>query len=229
MQTAQRINTKKLVLRGSMSSLIFYTDKTQALVATDTLSVDLEGKPFAFVSKSAYVPHLKTIIAGTGAGGFANQWHLYVSTRMVLKGIRNLDFHTPKGLSKLWVDYLVEYSLPEDFTTTVYQFGICEESGEIISFAYRSKNNFVSETLGYGTGVKPECSVPEGDLMALIPDMMNEQREIQNKEPLESRVYIGGEIYAFYLSNDGCNCIKLGEFDEYKLQEEQIFNSFVTS
>lgn len=212
-----------------MSSLIFYTDKKQALVATDTLSVDLEGKPFAFVTKSAYVPHLRTIIAGTGAGGFANKWHLHVSTRMVLKGIRNLDYHTPKSLRELWLEYLKEMSIPIDITTTVYQFGISEETGEIVSFAYRSINNFVSEKLGYGTGVKPECSVPEGDLMALIPEMMKEQREIQNKEPKESRVYIGGEIFAFYLNADGCNCIKLGEFDEYKTQEEQIFNSLIPS
>jgi hypothetical protein len=212
-----------------MSSLIFYTDKAQALVATDTLSVDLEGNPFGFVSKAAYVPHLRTIIAGTGAGGFSNQWHLQVSTRMVLKGIMNLDFHTPKSLRDLWVEYLKEYSLPEDFTTTVYQFGISEETGDIVSFAYRSKNNFVSEEIAYGTGVKPTCTVPENDFMAQIPDMMNERRQIQDKEPVESRVYIGGEIFAFYLNEDGCNCLKLGEFDEYKLQEAQLFNSFVPS
>lgn len=92
-----------------MSSLIFYTDEIQAVVATDTLAVD-NGKPIAFVSKSGFIPHLKTIVAGTGAGGFANKWLLEASTRMVVRGIQNLDFHTPKALNRLWLDYKKEFS-----------------------------------------------------------------------------------------------------------------------
>lgn len=62
-----------------MSSLIFYTDSTQALVATDSLATNSDGEPFMFVTKAGYIPHLRTIIAGTGAGGFANQWQLLVT------------------------------------------------------------------------------------------------------------------------------------------------------
>ena len=48
-----------------MSSLIFYTDREQALVATDSLAVDGSGAPHMFTSKAGYIPHLKTIIAVT--------------------------------------------------------------------------------------------------------------------------------------------------------------------
>lgn len=88
-----------------MSSLIFYTDETQAVVATDTLAVNNNGQPIAFVSKSGYIPHLKTIVTGTGAGGFANKWLLEASTRMVVRGIQNLNYHTPKALNRLWLEY----------------------------------------------------------------------------------------------------------------------------
>ncbi|MBD3698997.1 hypothetical protein IE994_02480 [Enterobacter hormaechei] len=53
-----------------MSSLIFYTDEAQALIVTDTLAVTDNGEPLSFVSKAGYIPQLRTIIAGTGAGGF---------------------------------------------------------------------------------------------------------------------------------------------------------------
>ena len=56
-----------------MSSLIFYTDPEQVLVATDTLAVSSDGKPFIFTSKALYIPHLKTIIAGTGCSEFFNE------------------------------------------------------------------------------------------------------------------------------------------------------------
>ncbi|WP_426721061.1 hypothetical protein [Enterobacter cloacae complex sp. 301C7] len=55
-----------------MSSLIFYTDEAQALIVTDTLAVTDNGEPLSFVSKAGYIPQLRTIIAGTGAGGFSD-------------------------------------------------------------------------------------------------------------------------------------------------------------
>lgn len=209
-----------------MTSLIFYTEASQALIATDSLAGDEQGNPAFFCSKASHVPHLKLIIAGTGAGGFSNEWALHASTRMVVKGILNLDYHTPEGLRALWSEYKVKYSLPEGFTTTVYQFGISEETGNIVSFAYRSTNNFISEKIGYGTGVKPECDVLEGDLLELIPQMMEQQRSIQDSTPKSERIYIGGEIIAFHLTNNGCNTFKINEFDDFSEQLELIFANY---
>lgn len=208
-----------------MSSLIFSTDEKQVFVATDTLAVTPSGEPFMFVSKAVHIPHLRTIIAGTGAGGFANQWALTVSTRMVLSGIENLDFHTPEALRSLWRQYQNEYEVSESITTTVYQFGISEATNRVVSFAYRSTSNFDSEALQYGTGIKPECTVPEGDynLIEIIPNLMEEQRNIQAKLPTESRLYIGGEIQALYLSAEGCNSFKIGEFKDFDATMRAIF------
>lgn len=63
--------------------------------------------------------------------------------------------------------------MSESFTTTVYQFGISEETEGVVGFAYRSTNNFMLEEIGYGTVVKPECDVLEGDLIESLPKMMN--------------------------------------------------------
>ncbi|HBW3581461.1 TPA: hypothetical protein MFD06_005575, partial [Klebsiella pneumoniae] len=159
-----------------MSSLIFYTDEAQALIVTDTLAVTDNGEPLSFVSKAGYIPQLRTIIAGTGAGGFSNTWLLEASTRMVVSGIQNLNYHTSACLRRLWKQYKHDHAIPSSstVTTSVYQFAICEETGNIVSFAYRSVHDFESEQLQYGTGVKPECQILDGDLLQTIPVMMNE-------------------------------------------------------
>ncbi|WP_432454839.1 hypothetical protein ACRRS0_05135 [Agarivorans sp. QJM3NY_29] len=209
-----------------MSSLIFYTQPDAAVVATDTLAVSPDGSPFSFCTKAGYIPHLKTIIAGTGAGGFSSQWLVHASTRMVVRGIHNLDFHTQKGLRDLWETYKKEYSLTDESTTTVYQFGISEESGEVVSFAYRSTNNFKSEPLQFGTGVKPACTVLEGNLLDLIPVMMAEQRKNEAGKPQSEKVFIGGEIIALVLTKEGCNHIKIGEFEDFATDEKAVFENF---
>ena len=145
---------------------------------------------------------------------------------MALVDICNLDYHTPKGLINLWDEYKSKFSLPDDLTTTVYQFGFSAEERVIVSFAYRSTNDFMSEKLQYGTAIKPECSnIPEGNLIDLIPKIMKEQRKIEEKLPLGSRLYIGGEIHALYLTANGCNSFKLGEFSDFEDQMYEIFRN----
>ncbi len=208
-----------------MSSLIFATDENQIIVATDTLAVTLEGEPFAFVSKAIYIPHLRTIVAGTGASGFANSWALTISNRMILKGIMNLDYHTPEGLRRLWACYKKEYSPSEEITTTVYQFGLSEETSKVKSFAYRSINDFTSEPVSYGIGVKPKCSIPEGTLLEALPAMMEEQRANQELMPPELRIYIGGEIQVLHLTAQCCTSFVAAQFQDFIEHENIIFEN----
>ena len=137
-----------------MSSLIFYTDQNQALVATDTLAVSPSGEPFMFTTKAFAVPHLKMIICGTGAGGFLGKWFIQVNDRMIVKGIDNLDFHTPKTLPKLWDDYK-QKSCQSSETTTVYHFGLSEEEGCIHTYVYRSTGSFKSELVDTVLAISP--------------------------------------------------------------------------
>ena len=109
-------------------------------------------------------------------------------------------------------------------TTSVYQFAICEETGNIVSFAYRSVHDFESEQLQYGTGVKPECQILDGDLLQTIPVMMNEQRAIQATYPHPERIHIGGEMIAHYLTSSMYQCFKIGEFEDFRTQGEYILS-----
>lgn len=209
-----------------MSSIIFYLDQDQAFVATDTLAVEPGGLPSQFCSKAIYLPHLRTIIAGTGMGMFSGDWAMYVNNRMVLSGIQNLDYHTPTLLRRRWVEYKHEFDLPEDMTTTIYQFGLSEDSNEMLGYAYRSTNDFVSEPRKYGYGIKPECTVPEdGSLVENLPGMMNEQRRIQASKPESERLYIGGHAIGMHLTRDGCNTFRVFEFNDYEDHLAQVISN----
>jgi hypothetical protein len=61
-------------------------------------------------------------------------------------------------------------------TTTVYHFGFSEVTGLIHSFAYRSANNFQSEKIAYGLGIKPECTIPEN---YSLPQDINLNSEVE--------------------------------------------------
>ena len=210
-----------------MSSLIFYTDPSQALVATDTLAVKPDGTPLMFGSKAIFLPHLKTIIAGTGLGSFSGGWANYVNDRLIVKGLRNLDFHTPDGLNGLWKRMKVEHGVPESMTTTVYQFGISEDDGEIRSYAYRSTNEFASEPLPHGTRAKPECSFPtEGNIVQHLRSMMYEQRSIQALKSPNERLYIGGDCVVMHLTNEACTTATLFRFDDYEENLDEILAKF---
>jgi hypothetical protein len=211
-----------------MSSLIFYTEENQVLVATDTLATSYEGKPFMFTTKTLIVPHLRMIACATGAGGFLGKWFVQINDRMVVRGIDHLDYHTPDSLAALWREHKEECSIPDDGTVTVYHFGFSEEESLIHSYAYRSTNNFRSEPfLQYGLGVKPECQVPERyELPKDIRKMMDEQRAIQSSRPVQERVYIGGEIQIYHLTTSGFSVYTIDRFNDYNSDEQAIYENF---
>jgi hypothetical protein len=210
-----------------MSSLIFYTDREQIFVATDTLAVDLAGKPLMFTSKAVYLPHFRTVIAGTGAGRFAGDWAMEVNNHLVIRGILNLDFHTPGQLQSRWESYKSEYGLQDEITTTVYHFGLSEVDQSVQAFAYRSANAFRSEPLQHGYGLKPACTPPEGgNLVEHLPAMMMEQRVNESEKDASERLHIGGECMAIHLTTEGCNAFKVFQFHDYERQLGEIFSNF---
>lgn len=204
-----------------MSSLIFFTRPDVAVIATDTLGVTMNGEPFVFTNKATYLPTIQTVIAGTGVGGFSSAWAEYVNSRMILKDIDNLNVHAQSGLLTMWEKFQAEYNLDKKATTTVYHIGFSSEDGTIKTFVYRSVNNFASETIGYGTAVKPECDLVESEnIIDAITQMMNQQKAIQDTKPASERLYIGGEIQVIIIEKDKARFSKIGELPGFKEQME---------
>jgi hypothetical protein len=49
----------------------------------------------------------------------------------MVRGIDNLDVHTPRALVDLWAEFGARNDVPAGITTTVYHFGISEGTGNI--------------------------------------------------------------------------------------------------
>lgn len=198
-----------------MSSLICFSTDEFAVIATDTLGVDTEGNPFILCNKAAYLQTLKTVICGTGAGGFHSRWAEYVNSRMVLLDIDNLDYHAPKTLCELWREYKREFNTGDECTVTIYHIGLSLTTGKIKRFAYRSTDDFKSVELQSGWLYKPECHIPDGnDVLDIIKKMMFEQRAIQDDKPGSERVYIGGQINIIILERDCVRQMTIADFPD---------------
>ena len=210
-----------------MSSLIYHVEQDQVFIATDTLATTTDGKPAFFTSKVFTLPHLKLLICGTGYSGFLGTWLIHINDRMVVRGIDNLNYHTPKALNTLWCNFQKVMDIPSNKTTTIYHFGFSEKEDIIHSYVYRSSKNFVSESREDGIGIKPECTfIPEYEFPTDIPRMMVEQRMIQKDKPVNEKVYIGGEIMIHHLNRNGIMIYSLGKFDDFEEIEEKIFSNY---
>jgi hypothetical protein len=151
------------------------------------------------------LPHLRTVICGTGVGDFANQWAMRANNSL-LAGIENLDYHTPGELRSLWAQHL-DRAEPAvaSLTTTVYQFGVSEITAAVVGFAYRSTADFESERLpSPAVGLKPPDGVTDGMRTGeSFGDLVLRMRAHQDSRPPEERAYIGGELLLCTLTKDG--------------------------
>lgn len=210
-----------------MTSLVFYIQSDHIILSADTLAVDFAGRPALLCSKITHIPHLNTLIAGTGIGGFSNEWAFKVATGMVVSCIDHLNYHTPEALRELWRGYQARENLPDSLTTTVYQFGMDASNEEVKAYAYRSSNDFLSEPIGYGLWVKPECDKSFDDHpLRTTPLIMERQIELENQKEIGQRLFIGGEITTYALDKDGCNFVKLYKFDSYDQDVKSIYDNF---
>ena len=211
-----------------MSSLIFFADEKQALVATDTLATTLDGQPHMFTTKAFIVPHLRLITIATGVGRFLGRWFINVNDNFVVHGIDHLNDHAPAALLSLWQRYKEELSVPEEKTSTIYHLGFSEVTGLIHMYAYRSNKDFTSERLEpYGLRIKPEIQVPaDYQLPRDFRTMMDEQRRVQASLPKSERIYVGGEIQVHHLTEQGFGVYTLHRFEDYARDETAIYHNF---
>lgn len=199
-----------------MSSLLFYTDENEAIVATDTLLHYSIDTPPGFVSKAVALPHMRMIIAGTGSAVLFNRWIGLVNYQGASLDIDAVDAHATQALQALWSELNAQFPALHQQTATVYHFGISDDSGKIHGFAYRSVSDFKSERLSYGLGVKPELTDTAGIewplFPACAPDIMRAQTR-QEAEKSQDRVYIGGTVEVTHLNSDGYSIYSLGPLD----------------
>jgi hypothetical protein len=194
-----------------MTSLIYNTTAEVVHIATDTLCTYVDGQKRNTTSKAVYLPHLRTIIVGTGIVGFALDWTQKINDLMDLDGIENLDFHAPQELQKQWKLKKAAPDFPDHLTATIYQFGISKRTNKVLAYRFQSTEDFASEKIGYRLGIKPPTGVVHNiekaeDFYKIMQMQIHEQNSIE----FEKRIHIGGECIVLELSRKGCQIFSLG-------------------
>ncbi|WP_349573135.1 hypothetical protein [Azotobacter salinestris] len=197
-----------------MSSLLFYTSSEEAIVATDTLVAEQNGNTLGHSSKAIALPHLRLIIAATGAAALFNRWIGLVNEQSVAFDVDTLDTHAPLNLQMLWGEMQGQFPSPHHYTATLYHFGFSHNSGLIHAFAYRSESNFASERLRYGLGIKPDLENRGGidfaAFPAVAPEIMRAQIKQEDLKASPKGVRIGGQVQITHLAPDGFSIYSMG-------------------
>lgn len=203
-----------------MTALIFNTTPEQVIIAMDTLAMcNKELRPLIYTSKFYPLPHFNGIMVGTGLGNFFPDWFATLQNNFVSRDIHQLDSYVTPALIKI----AEHHEISEKNTCTAYHFGYSEEEKRYVAFAYRSTNNFRSEMLEYGLATKPgvECgpiTKYPGDFIAI----MKTQKEEDEKNPLEKRVHIGGEIKTAILQDKKIIIETVYRFDDYEEMYQEM-------
>ncbi|MFI8742738.1 hypothetical protein [Stutzerimonas zhaodongensis] len=208
-----------------MSSIIILLSPEQAIVATDTLAVNLDGSPRQFTTKAFLLPHLKTIVAGTGLAGLASAWFRRVNEMMLVRSLDHLNFHTQQGLCELYGRDFGEID-GHEVSSSIYQIGVGDD-GRMHGYSYSSFYDFEPRRMEYGLQMKPTAGPETEDSQRTIAQLMLAQRNLQDKEPASARVYIGGDINLIKLELDGTAIhTSLDRFPDYQEAEAAMYKGF---
>lgn len=126
-----------------MSSLIALLEPQSVCIATDTLSRRTDGGAHNFAAKIFPLPHLRTVICGTGLLNAIVDWYSVVETAMVVHDFEGLRRFAPKALRNLWARYSESSGGP----VTIYHFGFDELSNCCRGVAFRSSSDFEPEEI----------------------------------------------------------------------------------
>lgn len=150
------------------------------------------------------------IVAGTGLFGFSDHWLTWADSS--LHGMSDID-----DVDLTMTTVLSEMYKGVSGSTTVYLFGVGSD-GQMKGFSYSSDLAFVSKPISYGQSVKPTAGPePDPDNFRDLVQVMNAQREIEERRPLNERLHIGGEIRVLTLDMDGAFSHEVAhEFEDYQ-------------
>ena len=199
-----------------MTALNFVVQEHQICLAMDTLSIGVDDRqPLAFLTKYSLLPHLNTIVTGTGHGSMVADWMHYARCNVIATDIDHLNEYTPDSLRQIAENH------PELqwVSATVYHFGFSNGRGRFLAYAYRSTNNWESEEIADGIGVKPQIDflVDESfQLPAAFIELIKRQRDQDLSLAPEERVGIGGDIHFVIMNTDGIHVSRCYRFPSYQ-------------
>ncbi len=215
-----------------MTALNFWIRPHQAIIAADTLTTTASNEIGLYTSKLLPLPHLHTLICGTGKMPLIMDWFVLVSTGMILRTIADLDQHTPTQLYQL----AKAYPLTDQDSTTIYHIGYDPHLGRFRAFAYRSTRAFASEELpGVCWAIRPQIDlsefeermqrVDETTVDDFLIDLMERQQALDAQKPRAERVGIGGEIHIARMDAEQITITRRYRFPDYETHWPAIWRN----
>jgi hypothetical protein len=175
------------------------TDEAVYLL-TDTLLSDPDDlSPVAFTTKIHALPHLQALICGTGQAQAIAEWVATVNLALPARDVVHLDQFAPPELRKLFARHPKEGAGERELTSTLYHFGFDERARRFVGFAYRSADDFRSEPLPQGFGLKPAPDWPlDGRKITRLPEhfiaIAKKQKAQDEAAEASNRVMVGGKL-----------------------------------
>ena len=116
-----------------------------------------------------------------------------------MRDVVHLDQFAPTELRKLFARHPKEDAGEREITTTLYHFGFDERAGRFVGFAYRSADDFRSEPLPQGFGLKPAPDWPiDGRKITRLPEhfiaIAKKQKAQDEAAEASKRVMVGGKL-----------------------------------
>lgn len=217
-----------------LTALDFIIQDNAVIVAMDTLSLRTrDKKPHKMVTKFFPLPHMNCLICGTGNMGAIIDWFAWVEKNIVANGIYQLNVLTQQVIKGFMDEHNGENSC------TIYQFGLHELDKKFHGYAYRSVNDFKSEEIAQGIGVKPPDAfltheghidltpyAPEGSsIEEIFSNIMQRQKEYDDALDTSERLGIGGMVQVVILSQDNIVIKNYKYFDDFEDTHIQILNN----
>lgn len=197
-----------------MTAFNFVYDESQVIICMDTLSLNEQRKPFKFVSKIYPIPHLRSVICGTGNLDLILEWVNRVQRNVVAADISFLNTITRDILCDLNSKY------PKEATSTIYQFGYSELERKLLGAVFRSDAGFQKEDYPYCSAVKPKADfdlykeIQNSSLDEAFIKLMSKQKAEDDISP--EPVGIGGEIHRFLMNKNTYHLDIIHRFSDYE-------------
>ena len=206
-----------------MTAFNFLLEENRVCIGMDTLMISADTKaPFKYISKIFLLPHLNGVVCGTGFAEFILNWYLLIQSSIIAKDIDHLDLFASEALRKIAKNFTNEFS------ATIYHFGWSDQQKRFIGLVYRSTNDFISESLPYGLGTKPQIHVDKlnelpGDFVRIIEKQKRQDEASQN----QSKVGIGGDIHFLLMTQEGYSLSRCHRFDDYDAAYDQMIANLI--
>lgn len=120
-----------------MTALIYILNPKSVMIGMDTLSLRMDKLPHGYVTKIFPLPHLKSVICGTGAADLTVDWYSIIQKFVIGRDITTLNETAKQKLSELFNNYEFKYKT----TASIYHFGYNLKTRKFEGSRFRSDNS----------------------------------------------------------------------------------------